>query len=62
MGAGPAGASLALLLARRGLQVDLIDAAGRGGRPFRGEGLMPSGLAALAAMGLEPLPQSVAHR
>ena len=62
VGAGPAGASLALLLARRGLQVDLIDATGRGGRPFRGEGLMPSGLAALAAMGLQPLPPAVAQR
>ncbi|AFY28705.1 2-polyprenyl-6-methoxyphenol hydroxylase-like oxidoreductase [Cyanobium gracile PCC 6307] len=62
VGAGPAGASLALLLARRGLAVDLIDATGRGGRPFRGEGLMPSGLAALAAMGLEPLPAAVRRR
>ncbi len=62
VGAGPAGASLALLLARRGLPVDLIDASGRGGRPFRGEGLMPSGLAALAAMGLEPLPAAVQQR
>lgn len=62
MGAGPAGASLALLLARRGLQVDLIDATGRGGRAFRGEGLTPSGLAALAAMGLQPLPKAVAQR
>ncbi len=62
VGAGPAGASLALLLARRGLPVELIDASGRGGRPFRGEGLMPSGLAALAAMGLQPLPPAVAQR
>lgn len=62
VGAGPAGASLALLLARRGLPVDLIDATGPGGRPFRGEGLMPSGLAALAAMGLEPLPAAVRQR
>lgn len=62
VGAGPAGASLALLLARRGLPVDLIDACGHGGRPFRGEGLMPSGLAALAAMGLQPLPPAVAQR
>ena len=62
VGAGPAGASLALLLARRDLPVELIDATGRGGRPFRGEGLMPSGLAALAAMGLQPLPPAVAQR
>ncbi|MDM7954331.1 MAG: FAD-dependent monooxygenase [Cyanobium sp. CZS 25K] len=62
MGAGPAGASLALLLARRGLGVVLIDATGRGSRPFRGEGLMPSGLAALAAMGLRPLPAAMAQR
>ena len=62
VGAGPAGAGLALLLARRGLRVDLIDATARGGRPFRGEGLMPGGLEALAAMGLEPLPAAVAQR
>lgn len=64
VGAGPAGAALALLLARRGLPVDLIEATcpGSGSRPFRGEGLMPSGLAALAAMGLQPLPAAVRQR
>ncbi len=62
VGAGPAGASLALLLARRSLPVELVEATGQGGRPFRGEGLMPSGLAALAAMGLEPLPAAVRQR
>ncbi len=62
VGAGPAGASLALLLARSGLPVDLVEAALNSNRLFRGEGLMPSGLAALAAMGLMPLPAAVPHR
>ncbi len=62
VGAGPAGASLALLLARRGLTVDLVEASGRSDRLFRGEGLMPSGLEALDAMGLLPLSPGVLER
>ncbi|MCX5930424.1 MAG: FAD-dependent oxidoreductase, partial [Cyanobacteria bacterium] len=51
VGAGPAGASLAMLLAERGVPVTLVEAARDFQRQFRGEGLMPSGLAALEAMG-----------
>ncbi|KEF42126.1 MAG: hypothetical protein ER33_07810 [Cyanobium sp. CACIAM 14] len=59
VGAGPTGVALALLLSRSGLTVDLVEAGGRTSRRFRGEGLMPSGLEALAAMGFMPLPQAV---
>jgi 2-polyprenyl-6-methoxyphenol hydroxylase-like FAD-dependent oxidoreductase len=51
VGAGPAGASLALLLAERGITVTLVEAARDFTRRFRGEGLMPCGLDALAQMG-----------
>ena len=63
VGAGPCGAALALLLARSGWAVTLVDAAPpQAPRPYRGEGLMPSGLEALEAMGLWPLPAAVRHR
>ena len=62
VGAGPTGASLALLLAQRGIAVTLVEVAKDFRRTFRGEGLMPSGLDALAQMGLgnliETLPTS----
>lgn len=53
VGAGPAGASTAYLLARNGIEVELIERAGDFSRVFRGEGLMPTGLAALHAMGFK---------
>jgi len=62
VGAGPAGACLALMLAERGLSVILIDAARDLGRRFRGEALMPSGLAALDQIGLTPLLQTLPGR
>ena len=63
VGAGPTGAFLALALARARWAVTLVEATGQGTpRPYRGEGLMPSGLAALEAMGLWPLPEEVVHR
>ncbi|MFQ6538678.1 MULTISPECIES: FAD-dependent monooxygenase [Aphanothece] len=62
VGAGPAGAGLALLLARRGVRVTLIEASTRMDRQFRGEALMPHGLAALEAMGLTTLVESLPHR
>jgi 2-polyprenyl-6-methoxyphenol hydroxylase-like FAD-dependent oxidoreductase len=52
VGAGPTGAMLGLLLAQRGIPVVLIEASRNFRRVFRGEGLMPSGLEALAQMGL----------
>ncbi len=61
-GAGPAGAALALLLARRGVPLTLVEASPTSARQFRGEALMPSGLAALEAMGLLPLDDSIAQR
>ena len=61
-GAGPTGATLALMLARRGIPVTLIEAARDFQRQFRGEGLMPSGLDALHQMGLDSLLVSVPHR
>ncbi|MEX1316067.1 MAG: FAD-dependent monooxygenase [Synechococcaceae cyanobacterium] len=64
VGAGPAGASLALRLARAGAAVTLVEATPPDhlDRQFRGEALMPHGLAALEAMGLLPLPADVPRR
>lgn len=62
VGAGPAGATLALLLAQRGIQVKLIEASRTFQRLFRGEGLMPSGLDALAQMGLSSVLDRIPQR
>lgn len=62
VGAGPAGASLALLLAKAGLRVTLIEQETTFDRVFRGEGLMPAGMDALAQIGLSPLPETIPHR
>ncbi|WP_299408561.1 FAD-dependent oxidoreductase [Acaryochloris sp. IP29b_bin.148] len=62
VGAGPTGASLALLLAQRGINVTLVEATTSFRRVFRGEGLMPSGLAALAQMGVLDLLETVPHQ
>jgi len=63
VGAGPAGAALALLLARNGLEVVLIERERDAARVFRGEALNPTGLDALFMMGLREqvlaLPTSV---
>jgi 2-polyprenyl-6-methoxyphenol hydroxylase-like FAD-dependent oxidoreductase len=61
-GAGPAGATLALVLARHGIPVTLIEATRDFQRQFRGEALMPSGLDALHQMGLEALLATVPQR
>jgi len=65
VGAGPAGLALALQLAEAGLPVTLLEASHSFSRQFRGDGLMPSGLEALARMGLaqrvEELPQRPIH-
>jgi 2-polyprenyl-6-methoxyphenol hydroxylase-like FAD-dependent oxidoreductase len=62
VGAGPAGAALSHLLARRGIEVTLLERHTDFAREFRGEGLMPSGVAAFAEMGLgaalDALPQT----
>ena len=62
VGAGPTGLSLALLLARQGLSVQVLEARQAVGGLPRGEALMPSGMAALAAMDLLPLPASLPQR
>lgn len=52
VGAGPAGAALSYLLARRGVQVTLVERQKDFAREFRGEALMPSGIDAFRQMGL----------
>jgi len=52
VGAGPAGALLAYLLARRGVPVTLLERQTDFSREFRGEVLMPSGISALHEAGL----------
>jgi 2-polyprenyl-6-methoxyphenol hydroxylase-like FAD-dependent oxidoreductase len=60
-GAGPGGAALAYLLARRGLEVTLIERQTDFAREFRGEALMPSGRDAFRQMGLEADFDQLAH-
>ncbi|MFM2431542.1 MAG: hypothetical protein RLZZ511_2755 [Cyanobacteriota bacterium] len=62
IGAGPTGLTLAMLLVRQGLSVKVIEAARGFQRVFRGEALMPSGLAAIAQMGLAGLIDDLPHR
>ena len=52
MGAGPAGVTLAFLLARRDIQVTLVERETDFARVLRGEALMPLGVDALYQMGL----------
>jgi 2-polyprenyl-6-methoxyphenol hydroxylase-like FAD-dependent oxidoreductase len=61
VGAGPAGAALAFLLADRGVPVTLVERQRDFGREFRGEMLMPSGVEALERMGLAETLQSAPH-
>ena len=62
VGSGPTGAALALLLVKRGIATTLVEAAKDAYRVFRGEGLMPSGLDAIAQMGLSTMLEGVPHR
>ncbi|MFN7899996.1 MAG: FAD-dependent oxidoreductase [Synechococcaceae cyanobacterium] len=62
VGAGPAGLALALALAERNLPVTLVEASRAAHGAVRGEALMPSGLAAIDALGLAPLPTGVPRR
>lgn len=62
VGAGPAGATLALLLSRAGIGVTLVEGNPGRRRCFRGEALMPSGLAALEQMALLPELETLPHR
>jgi len=52
VGAGPAGAALAYLLARNGVRTILLERHADFAREFRGEGLQPSGVECLVQMGL----------
>src|SRR5438067_9051060 len=52
VGGGPAGAALALLLARQGIAVTLLEAHGDFNRHFRGGALQPAVLGLLGQMGL----------
>src|SRR6266567_2043118 len=52
VGAGPGGAVLALLLARQGISVTLLEAHEDFDRDFRGDGLQPAVLDLLGQMGL----------
>jgi 2-polyprenyl-6-methoxyphenol hydroxylase-like FAD-dependent oxidoreductase len=62
IGAGPAGLTLAMLLAKRGIVVKVIEASRSFRRIFRGEALMPSGLEAIAQMGLSNVVERIPHR
>ena len=61
VGAGPAGATLAYLLAGRGIRVDLLERRPDFDREFRGEMLMPSGVEALREMGLADALSATPH-
>lgn len=62
VGAGPAGSAFALLLARAGVAVELVESQPRHSALIRGDGLMPSGLEALNRMGLASLLASLPRR
>jgi 2-polyprenyl-6-methoxyphenol hydroxylase-like FAD-dependent oxidoreductase len=61
IGAGPTGLTLGLLLAQRGIAVKVIEASRSFRRIFRGEALMPSGLEAIAQMGLTETVAQIPH-
>lgn len=62
IGAGPTGLTLAMLLAKRGIGVKLIEASSSFRRIFRGEALMPSGLEAIDRIGLTDIIGKIPHR
>jgi 2-polyprenyl-6-methoxyphenol hydroxylase-like FAD-dependent oxidoreductase len=62
VGAGPTGLTLAMLLVKRGISVKLVEASRTFRRIFRGEALMPSGLDAIAQMGLSNAVEQTPHR
>ena len=61
VGAGPAGAALAYLLARRDIEVTLLERQTDFAREFRGEGLQPSGIDAFGQMGLGDAFDALPH-
>jgi 2-polyprenyl-6-methoxyphenol hydroxylase-like FAD-dependent oxidoreductase len=62
VGAGPAGSAFALLLARAGVAVELVESQPRHSTLIRGDGLMPSGLEALNRMGQASLLATLPRR
>lgn len=62
VGAGPAGATLAYLLVKRGVAVTLLERQTDFSREFRGEVLMPSGIAALHEAGLRQQFDALPHQ
>lgn len=62
IGGGPTGLTLAMLLVQRGISVKLVEASRNFRRIFRGEALMPSGLAAIEQMGLSEIVEQIPHR
>ena len=62
VGAGPAGLTLALQLARAGHHVALVEASRQFSRQFRGDALMPCGQEAIARMGLSALLERLPQR
>lgn len=61
VGAGPGGATLAFLLARRGIDTVLIERQRDFAREFRGEVLLPSGLEPFEQMALQQALDAVPH-
>jgi len=61
VGAGPGGAVLAYLLARRGVEVELFERQQDFEREFRGEVMLPGGLEPFAEMGLWDELMAVPH-
>jgi 2-polyprenyl-6-methoxyphenol hydroxylase-like FAD-dependent oxidoreductase len=61
VGAGPAGAALAVRLASRGLDVLLVERERDFDRAFRGEILMPGGVDALRQIGVWPQVAQLPH-
>jgi 2-polyprenyl-6-methoxyphenol hydroxylase-like FAD-dependent oxidoreductase len=63
VGAGPAGAALGYLLARRGVPVTVLEKHPDFARAFRGEGMQPSGIDVIRQMGLgdqlDRLPKAI---
>jgi 2-polyprenyl-6-methoxyphenol hydroxylase-like FAD-dependent oxidoreductase len=60
VGAGPCGTALALLLARRGFDVIVLEQENRFDRVFRGEALMPGDVGVIAQMERCHFPWDVA--
>jgi len=59
VGAGPAGAVLAFLLATRDVRVTLLERQTDFAREFRGEALLPSGIEVLKSLGMDDVLEAV---